>query len=56
MKMQNESTLYHLTDEYPTNVVVAVSNPVEMKSTLLNYTVYTLKGSDKKGNMLSRCR
>jgi hypothetical protein len=47
--MHSENNKYQLCDEYPTNIEVVVNNPMEIKSTLLSYTVYTIKGNDKKG-------
>ncbi len=35
---------------YPTQIVASVSNPVEKKSTISSFTVYTLKGQDKEGS------
>jgi hypothetical protein len=47
--MHSENNKYQLCDEYPTNIEVGVSNPMEIKSSLLSFTVYTVKGTDKKG-------
>lgn len=42
---------YSLTEVDPTKIIISVSNPTEVKTTLSSYTVYHLRGSDKKGNM-----